>query len=463
MKNEMNPTININRKNMSTTHSRATQRPPTPNRLAVIAGIALAFFAFPRATQASCTTGRAVLVGQLPDLFFTPGVTATQTPTALFQNISSSTQTSCGIYAASTMSGVAVVNTYGQKGSYEAYPPEATGVAIAVTYPKTVSTTMRIKVRSDAPAGAGAINIYERTCGDICYGLEPNSNTFDQVYPDRLRLIGTINVYISNQSLHTASVVTEQPVFGSTSTNFVAINNSLTNYNKDARLLITPNYNPGGAGGVYNNHATGVFMGAPSSDGRSTGMWAVYNEDSAVMNNNTSFNIRVTGQASFTHVSTSSNIVGNWTIIDNPICNDNPSAVLLVTHNYSGTSTPMKHNHQLGVWYTNGRWAIFNQDRTAMSAGLAFTVQAFGYPGDGVFVQSATSTNTFTNVMTIDNVRTSGNPNGVVLVTPNYSVGSTYVYPPIGVYYDTYRQRWAVFTQDRSSMPVGAAFNVLVF
>ena len=47
----------------------------------------------------------------------------------------------------------------------------------------------------------------------------------------------------------------------------------------------TPNYNPGGGSGTYNNHPVGVFyIGA---------RWAIFNQDLASMLNNAAFNVLV--------------------------------------------------------------------------------------------------------------------------------------------------------------------------
>jgi hypothetical protein len=51
------------------------------------------------------------------------------------------------------------------------------------------------------------------------------------------------------------------------------------------------------------------------------------------------------------------------------------------------------------------------------------------------------------------------------MVTPNWNpggAGGTYNDHPIGVWYHDAAQKWAVFNQDRASMPDGAAFNVVV-
>lgn len=76
------------------------------------------------------------------------------------------------------------------------------------------------------------------------------------------------------------------------------------------------------------------------------------------------------------------------------------------------------------------------------------------------FVHKATPSNTAANVTTIDHFATNDNPNALLLVTQNWSVGNTYNDHPIGVYY--HNSRWRIFNQDMSAMPVNAGFNVLV-
>jgi hypothetical protein len=80
------------------------------------------------------------------------------------------------------------------------------------------------------------------------------------------------------------------------------------------------------------------------------------------------------------------------------------------------------------------------------------------------FVQVATAANISGNLTIIDHPLTNGHPDAIVLVTPNYhpgGVGGTYDNHPIGVYYNG--GQWTIFNQDLGSMPVDAAFNVMVY
>jgi uncharacterized membrane protein len=84
---------------------------------------------------------------------------------------------------------------------------------------------------------------------------------------------------------------------------------------------------------------------------------------------------------------------------------------------------------------------------------------------DAVFVHGATPENTTFNSTYLDSPLINGNPDVILYVTQNWNPGGgggTYNNHPVGVWYDDGRQRWAIFNQDRTPMPDGAAFNVAV-
>ena len=61
----------------------------------------------------------------------------------------------------------------------------------------------------------------------------------------------------------------------------------------------------------------------------------------------------------FIHTANKNNIVGNYTTIDNPYCNNDPGALLFITHNWSADkATDLYVRAHAGVFYLNGKWAI---------------------------------------------------------------------------------------------------------
>jgi hypothetical protein len=83
-----------------------------------------------------------------------------------------------------------------------------------------------------------------------------------------------------------------------------------------------------------------------------------------------------------------------------------------------------------------------------------------------VFIHRATAATILGSVSKIEHPLCNGDPNAILIVTPNWNpggVGGVYNNHAIGVYYEPApTARWYIFNQDSAAMPVGAAFNVLV-
>jgi hypothetical protein len=246
--------------------------------------------------------------------------------------------------------------------------------------------------------------------------------------------------------------------------NYSLIDHTLSNADPNAIVFVTSNWNPGGSSsGIYNNQNIGVWYSL-------TQKWSVFNQNTtAPMPNNAAFNVLIPhpDASVFVHKATTGNTSGHITTIDYPLTNNKPNAILLVTPNWNpGGVGGTYNNHPIGVYYTGGKWRIFNQDFAAMPPNAAFNVIVpRPGPGEAVFVHQASAANTSLHVTFIDHPLANNNPTALVLVTPNWNpggVGGTYNNHPIGVYYDTIDNKWAIFNQDIASIQIGAAFNVFV-
>ena len=148
---------------------------------------------------------------------------------------------------------------------------------------------------------------------------------------------------------------------GSITNNFTRISHPELDGNPGARLLVTQNYNPGGAGGVYNAQPIGVWY-------TGTERHSIYNQNNAVaMPVGASFNVLIIDPAAetFVHTSEPGNITFHWTEIDHPMLNGNPDAQILFTHNYNPDGVGATRIEEvLGAWYNAAteRWTIFDQD-----------------------------------------------------------------------------------------------------
>jgi len=83
----------------------------------------------------------------------------------------------------------------------------------------------------------------------------------------------------------------------------------------------------------------------------------------------------------FIHQATNSNIMCGFsqcTLIDHPLTNADPNAILIVTQNFNYATYPsiVNNPHSVGVQYleTSSKWVIYNTDLAAMIEGAAFNV-----------------------------------------------------------------------------------------
>jgi hypothetical protein len=235
--------------------------------------------------------------------------------------------------------------------------------------------------------------------------------------------------------------------------NATVIDHPLTNGHPDAKIIVTPNWNPGGVGGTADDHPIGVEYNG--------GQWWIFNQDGAAMPPGAAFNVIIPSANIFVHTATA--VSGDHTFIDNILTNSNPSAILLVTPNQDpgGICPCVNANFPIGVSYsgTDSKWKIFNQDGTAMPLNVSFNVFVLT-AGAGVFVQTATVENIGGGATLIDNPLTNGHPNAIVFATPNLTPGGVTDAHPIAVFYDG--SQWAIINQGPTDVPLDASFNVLV-
>jgi len=79
------------------------------------------------------------------------------------------------------------------------------------------------------------------------------------------------------------------------------------------------------------------------------------------------------------HLATSENTSANSTFIDNPLCNGQANAIVLVTHNWSrDTAANRQETAPVGVSYDGTHLNIYHEDKSAMPLGRAFNVMVVG-------------------------------------------------------------------------------------
>jgi hypothetical protein len=155
------------------------------------------------------------------------------------------------------------------------------------------------------------------------------------------------------------------------------IDSSLTNDNPGAQLQVTQDWNPGGSGGVYNNHNIGVWYDTTNHE------WAIFNQDEATMTTGAAFNVMVgtapsNGGTGAVQKVKAKNTAGDSTLINNAVVNGDPNAVVFTTPNWDPSGSGGTYDDVApGVWWTGSTIAVFQEDTSSMIKHSAFNVLMF--------------------------------------------------------------------------------------
>lgn len=223
-------------------------------------------------------------------------------------------------------------------------------------------------------------------------------------------------------------------------------------------LLATHNFNPGGGGGLH--YTSTPFYDPYMSDGDTFPYLA--GDDTFEAGH--AFNLfAFVGAASgcpLLHTASAGNTGSNYTRLDHPALNGSPGARLLVTPLRQDSRI---HEH-LGVWFDSAsqRWNVFYQNpATTMEIGTKFLILS-----DACFVglsfwpvHVATAGNTVGPITALDHPAINGRPSAVLFVTQVWDEEApVYNDRPAAVTYDLGTQRWQIYNDGGTAMPLGARF-----
>jgi hypothetical protein len=169
----------------------------------------------------------------------------------------------------------------------------------------------------------------------------------------------------------------------------------------------------------------------------------------------------VSAQQTLQHVSAANNINANSTFINAQGLNGRADAI--VTFSYGGI-TAEANPHAMGVWYNGSQWAIYNQDRAPMPAGLTFTI-TWEYAGKNAFYAQAAPPPGNKGKLIIDHPALNNNPNAYFLVSQVWNpggIGGVYNNAEIMKDYDASTGRWVISNSNNAVLPDKAAFNFIV-
>ncbi|MCA8974925.1 MAG: hypothetical protein KDC98_09395 [Planctomycetes bacterium] len=233
--------------------------------------------------------------------------------------------------------------------------------------------------------------------------------------------------------------------------------------------LTTLVWNPGGvAVGVYNDHEASASylytVGNPA-------YWYLGNIDGTAMPNAVSYNVVHVNRTADGRVveASAANTIGADLVIDFAPINGDPDAVAFLQATAPATYG-LSVDHPTGLVYSTslGRWLVRNLDGAPMAAGARFILVVGN-------AELSSNCRWFTHTVTASNLGSSpslthirhplldGNPSARCVVTRVVGSGGAVSQYPIGVYYSSVTNAWAIHHQALTHrMPIGARFHVLV-
>lgn len=140
-----------------------------------------------------------------------------------------------------------------------------------------------------------------------------------------------------------------------TTNHMTTIDDLLFNDKPNAKLVVTAVYN-----GVSNPNAIGVYY--------SGGHWHIFNQNREAMTPGMTYNV---GMCDKCLAFAASSPTQNYQALNHQALNGKPNRLLFVTQHWDGINNP---NH-IGVWYSSGKWHIYNQNRAPMPRGAKFWVR----------------------------------------------------------------------------------------
>ncbi|SMC75366.1 T9SS type A sorting domain-containing protein [Moheibacter sediminis] len=162
----------------------------------------------------------------------------------------------------------------------------------------------------------------------------------------------------------------------------------------------------------------------------------------------------------FTITSTGENISGHRLLIDHPLTNDIPAAVVIANYNTNpngiaaGEENPVP-NKPIFASYTglHNKWYIALKDLTPMLENLSFNV--YIADTDKGFKHIADTENSDPNYTYLDHPQLNGNPDNITLMTSE-SVENAHQ----GIWY--FENRWSIYNENGSLFHIPSYSNIVV-
>ncbi|HUZ08313.1 MAG TPA: hypothetical protein VMV89_12620, partial [Candidatus Paceibacterota bacterium] len=223
-------------------------------------------------------------------------------------------------------------------------------------------TTNGVDLTFGVSSGEGIAS--KRTAGGNQYGLD-----FYTDFNNRMAITQAGNVGINTTNPVAQLDVEGTSIYGgiyatTTATNGTGISGEADN---GTSAYGVDGYSSGGYGVVGDSlTGSGVYANSAYGSALTIGSGAIHVTGAGIGSST----------AVFIQLTSAANDTGNYTAINNPLCNGNPFAILMVTHCYNPHNGTIHtfFNKAFGVFYKGLQWNIYTEDNSTMPTNIAFNV-----------------------------------------------------------------------------------------
>jgi len=166
------------------------------------------------------------------------------------------------------------------------------------------------------------------------------------------------------------------------------------------------------------------------------------------------------GDICFLHTATAANITIASTYIDHPALNNNPDAIILITHNMNSDGAYAENDKVTGVFYSNSvnKWAVYNEDLSDMQVGMSFNIYVKGTQGKATIVTKPAASSFYFHV---DDPIINGNSAAHPIITNNWTPNNVVNNNNYG--WDYVDPEWRIYNEvQANNIPDNASFNILL-
>jgi len=167
----------------------------------------------------------------------------------------------------------------------------------------------------------------------------------------------------------------------------------------------------------------------------------------------------------FVHTTDAGNISADASFITHPDLDGNPSAQIVVTHTWNPPGNSGVYNENVtGVFYstTQNQWGVYNENGNSMVTGSSYNVYIGEGPDTFLHIADLANQGSLDSYSILSHPDLNGNPDARLMITSYFNPNGIRNNHNYAVWYNDTLDRWIIFTEDLTEIPLDSAFFVAV-